>query len=201
MRALWIHRGADPDFVRIKAYGIDSLYFDMFDPKVTLESMQNLSDQGYRVGVYMASNWSEFYGKDPAGIAKVVNDRLKAVFRRKLANEFPRVQFDMEEHDPDKILATITEFRKLRKWQALSWTFEGFQGGWMSPEFVQGMLANRIRFVPQAYTGDMQDMAEDQVMVDLLDRGIPYNVISLFYDAAELPIGWDGFAFIDYRLP
>lgn len=203
MRAVWVDTNNDPDFVKAKAHGIDAFYFDMFDARVTPAYLRALVDQGYKVGVYMASNWWEFKGKTGAEIAKVVSDHLKKVFGKSLKPEFPRVQFDIEEHDPDKILSCLQEFRRLHKYQAVSWTMEGFQGGWMDPAFVDAVVDCNVRVVPQAYTGDMRNMAADQVYKDLLLRGFPENLITLFYDARDLDelIGWNGFAFTQGRLP
>jgi hypothetical protein len=78
---------------------------------------------------------------------------------------------------------------------------ESMQGGWMDDEMVAAVLKARIRVVPQAYTGDMRPIAQDAALRDLLRRGFPETSISLFYDAAALPLDWDGFAFTMGRLP
>jgi hypothetical protein len=74
-------------------------------------------------------------------------------------------------------------------------------GGWMSPTFVQAIVDLRVRVVPQFYLGDMQPVAQDVALKDLLVRGFPYALVSGFYDAAALPGRWDGFAFTMGRLP
>lgn len=202
MKALWVDSGNDPDFAKVVANGIDSLYFDMFDPRVTKPYLQNLSDHGYKVGVYMAGNWPQFIGRSAIDVAGTVANRVREIAgTKKPTHEFPKVQFDLEQHDPAFILACLQAWRKTLPYQDTSWTMEGFQGGWMSSDFVSGILACRVRLVPQAYLGAMEETAADQVLRDLLRRGIPENVISLFYDAAKLPIGWDGFAFTQGRLP
>jgi len=203
VRALWIDSGNDPDFVKIEREDIDTLYFDMFDSRITYAYLQALVDRGFNVGVYMASNWGQFLGKNGTEIAHIVADRVKAIVGKHRTNHFPKVQLDMEEHDPGKSIECLKAFRALKpfRYQDLSWTMEGFQGGWMSPQFVQDVISAHVRVAPQAYAGDMRPFAQDQVLRDLLDAGFPANVISLFYDAANLPIGWNGFAFIQGRLP
>jgi hypothetical protein len=203
MRQVWVDSHTDPDFAKARRHGIDGFYFDIFDERVDPALFQSLVDQGYKVGVYFASNWGEFHGMSGAEIADAVVKRLKDVFGKKLKAEFPRVQADMEEHDPDKIIDFLRQFRFKLKWQALSWTMEGFQGGWMSDAFVAEVVKHRVRVVPQAYTGDMRNMASDQVLRDLMARGFHENIISIFYDAREIDqlIGADGFFFTQQRLP
>ena len=202
MRALWVDSGNDPDFGKAVANGIDTFYFAMFDPRVTKAYLENLVGQGYKVGVYMASNWEQFSGANGSGIASIVTNRVRQIAgTKKPAHDFPKVQFDLEEHDPEKIALCLERWRASLPYQDTSWTMEGFQGGWMTDDFVKRVLACRVRVVPQAYIGNMEESAADMVLRDLLRRGFPENVVSLFYDAKRLPVGWDGFAFTQGRLP
>lgn len=203
VRYVWVDTGNDPDFAKAVKHGIDGFYFDMFDPRVTEGYLKPLVADGYRVGVYMASNWGQFgygflSGKD---IAEVVVKRVREIQGKSAAPSFPKVQIDMEEHDPALISEVILELRRLLPKKDFSWTMEGFQGGWMDPAFVKTVVDSRFRVVPQAYYGDMTDTAEDMVLRDLLKRGFPESSVSLFYDAASLPAGWNGFAFTQGRLP
>ena len=201
MRYLWVDSGNDPDLAKAVKHSIDGLFWDMFDPRLDEAYLQKYLLTGYRVGVYMASNWGQFKDLAPSQVANLVYTRVKKIAGKSFGPDFPKVQFDMEEHDPIKILNTLKEWRRLAPKHSTSWTLESFQGGWMSDEFVKAILGLKIRVVPQAYTGDMQDFAEDQVLRDLLRRGFPEASISLFYDAADVPLGWNGFAFTQGRLP
>jgi hypothetical protein len=78
---------------------------------------------------------------------------------------------------------------------------ESFQGGWMDDELVKAIRETRTRVSPQYYYGDMTVVAQDRALVDLLNRGIPHQAISGFYDAKALPAAWDGFAYHQGRLP
>ena len=202
MRALWVDSGNDPDFAKVVAHDIDGLYFDLFDPRITQTYLQVLVDQGYKVGVYMASNWEEFVGKTPDEVAGIVAKRVREIAgAKKPPTSFPKVQFDLEEHNEDFVADVLEAWRALLPYQDTSWTMEGFQGGWMSDSFVKRVLACKVRVVPQAYMGNMNSTAEDMVLRDLLRRCFPENIVTLFYDAAHLPIGWNGFAFTQGRLP
>ena len=201
MRFVWVDTNNDADLAAGSRHGINGYFFDLFDPKVTQAALQSLVAKGVSVGVYMASNWPQFDGLPGPRVAEVVNARVKQIAGVSLRASFPKVQFDLEKHDPEMIAATFRRWRELRPNQDTSWTMEPFQSGWMSPEFVSAVLAARVRVVPQLYLGNMQPAAADMVLRRMLQAGFPENIISGFYDAAALPAGWDGFAFTQGRLP
>jgi hypothetical protein len=47
----------------------------------------------------------------------------------------------------------------------------------------------------------MERRESDMVLRDLTKRGFPESSVSMFYDAAQLGVGWDGYAFTQGRLP
>ena len=201
MRAVWVDSGNDPDWATHARHSISASYFDIFDPRVTKTYLEGIKAKGQAVGVYMAWNWPQFDGKSPEEVAEIVNTRVRQIAGGGLKPSFPKVQFDLEQHDPDAIIRVLRRWRQIMPNQDTSWTMEAFQGGWMSDAFVQEIIALRIRVVPQAYTGDMRRMSEDGTLRDLIRRGFPEALVTLFYDAAQLPINWDGFAFTQGRLP
>ena len=71
----------------------------------------------------------------------------------------------------------------------------------MDPAFVSRVLACRVRVVPQAFIGNMARVESDATLRDVIRRGFPENVVSVFYDAKQLGVNWDGFAFTMGRLP
>lgn len=194
MRALWVDAKNDPDW--IKCRGMSALYFPVNDPQADLKRrLADSRSRGFAVGVYMAWNWPEFADKDPDDIAELMHSLCAPLGTVK-------VQFDIEAHDPALIELTLARWRALRPKTDTSWTLESFQGGWMTPEFVQRIIDLRVRVVPQFYVGNMEPIAQDVALKDLLMRGFPYTLVSGFYDAATLPLrGWDGFAFTMGRLP
>ncbi len=201
MRGLWVDSGNDPDWAKVYRHSISALYFDLFDPRVTAPYLLSMVDRSVQVGVYVASNWPQVSGNG-RDFAEKTSARLKEVMTGGVTKpSFPKVQLDMEEHDPGKIADALKRWRELHRYQDTSWTMEAMQGGWMDPAFVQTVLDCRVRVVPQYYTGDMRPMAQDVAFRDLLVRGFPPQVISGFYDAAALPINWDGWAFTMGRLP
>jgi len=209
MKNLWVDAGNDPDFNKGDQHKIDGYFLAMFDSRTTLTQLQAIKAKGHTCGIYMVTNWPQFVGKSPTEIAAIVNSEFQRVLLSGL-----RVQFDMEEHDPEKIATVLEEWRKLQPKINTSWTMESFQGGWMSPSFVSRMLACKVRIVPQFYKGNMgavddpwgllaEQVAQDMALRDLTRRGFPESLVTGFYDAATLPQGtpWDGFAFTQGRLP
>lgn len=194
MRYLWTDAGNDPDFNRGDKHGINGYFQPMFDIRTTRKSLENIRGHGHAAGIYLGHNWLP--GKTAAQYAAIASAEYKRLYVPGL-----KVQFNLEEHDPGFIADVLEAWRALRKNVGTSWTMEGFQGGWMGTSFVPRLLATRVRVVPQTFTGNMTRQESDAVLRDLTKRGIPESLISPFYDAAQLGIGWDGFAFTAGRLP
>lgn len=203
MRIAWTVAGDDPDFGQGDKYGIDGYYYPIFDSLTTPERLVATSAYGGGriIGVHMGHNWLPGYS--PAQLAAAMNQEYKRLTGNGTINSKLRVMFNMEEHDPEKIAATMEAWRALpgRKNVGTAWSPEGMQGGWMSDTFVARLLACKVRIVPQTFYGNMQRIEGDQVLRDLTRRGFPENIVSLFYDGAQLGAEWDGFAFTMGRLP
>lgn len=198
MKAVWVDAGNDPHWERIIKHGITRLYFPVSDP--TADVSRRLADvkaRGLIGGLYSAWSW---YDTDGAGYAEATNKRVLEIAPN-ATNAWPKIQLDDEEHDPDRIIRLLRRWRQLRPNTDTSWTLEVFQGGWMPPSFVEEVVRLKIRVVPQCYLGDMQPVCTLAGARDLTVRGFPDSLITPFYDAARLPIGWDGFAFTMGRLP
>lgn len=199
MHGIWVDAGNDPVWEKIEAWGITWVYFPLSDPPADVRRrLLDAKQRGYVGGVYSAWNW---YGS-PTGpqYARETHSALRSV-APDATNRWPKVMLDNEVHDPAAIAAMLTTWRSLRRYTDTAWTFESFQGGWMSPNFVQSVVAAHVRLVPQCYLGNMQPVDALAAARDLTSRGVPDALISPFYDAAHLPIGWDGFAFTMGRLP
>ena len=194
MRFTWTVAGDDPGYDNCKAHGINGLYAPLFDSLTTRAYLQGFKDKGFANGLYLGHNW--FPGLDATALAK----KVVAEYKR-IALPDTRLMLNLENHDPAFVLAVVQKVRAALPKVNLSWSPEGMQGGWMAPEFVAGILACRVRVVPQAFLGGMQRVESDQVLRDLTRRGFPESVISIFYDAAALGQNWDGFAFTEGRLP
>lgn len=200
MKALWIDSGNDPDWAKVKAHKMTHLYFDLYDPRVRAPYLRDVKSRGYGVGVYVVSNWPQVAG-DGKTFAEKVSAQLSIVAPGPDVAAFPKVQLDIEQHDPVFILEALKRWRELRPKRDTSWTMESMQAGWMSPAFVTGVLACKVRIVPQYYLGDMSPVAQDVGLKDMLSAGFPASLVTGFYDAAALPAFWDGFAFTMGRLP
>jgi len=72
--------------------------------------------------------------------------------------------------------------------------------GWVTADLVEAVRQCKFRLVPQYYLGNMTPVAQD-VEYNRVQARFPTAAISGFYDAAHLPVDWDGFAFIQGRLP
>lgn len=199
IHGVWVDAGNDPVWEKIERWGIRWLYFPLSDPPDAVRGrLLETRRRGYIGGVYSASNW---YG-EPAGDGYALEvDRILKQVAPDATNRWPKVMFDDERHEPHTITAWLQTWRRLRRYTDTAWTFESMQGGWMDAEFVADVIAAKVRLVPQCYVGDMQPFDTLTAARDLGRRGFPDSLMSPFYDAAKLPVGWDGFAFTMGRLP
>jgi hypothetical protein len=198
MRYIWILEGDVPNVPRLREQGINGLYFDPRDPNTTKAKLLDYRAQGFAVGMYGAWNWAEA-GDTGEEFAEWMQAMVVPLTDGR--KDQPRVQFDIEAHDPNYVGDCLVRFRTLEPGRAMSWTMESFQGGWMDDPLIAVIKMTRTRLAPQYYYGDMSVVAQDRAMVDLLNRGIHHRGISGMYDAAALPAAWDGFAFHQGRLP
>lgn len=196
MRYLWVDRGNNADFTIGAKYGIDGYFFDPRDERVSKAYLEDVVAKGKAVGIYIGAGWGEV-GDTPVSYVSRVTDWMIPLRKD---NNFPKVQFDIELHDPVFVLEVLRLWRKAYPWQATSWSLESMQGGWMSPEFVAGVVAAHCRVSPQYYGGDMTPIAPDRAFRNLALAGFPLALISGTYDAARLDAWWDGFAFTQGRL-
>lgn len=200
MRAVWVDSGNDAHWEKLARHAITWVYYPANDPIPDLRRRLNdTKARGLRGGLYSAWNW--WPSEDGAGYAETMHERVLKV-APDATNSWPKIQLDDETHDPDRILRMLKRWRELRKNTDTSWTFECMQGGWMDPPFVEEVVARKVRLAPQCYLGDMSAVFDTlEVARDLTKRGFPDSLISPFYDAARLPLEWQGFAFTMGRLP
>jgi len=207
VKALWVDEDNDPNYAKVAQFGITALYFALRDPRLTPTYLGQVRARGFGVGVYAVQSWPEYGGDGTHGgpgdvFAENVAARLAVVAGTTLGRNHPKVQLDMEDHDPVNIARALTRWRELHRYQDTSWTMEAGQGGWMDAAFVAAVLLARVRLVPQCYNGAMTEVWDTLAYArDLTKRGFPDSLVSPFYDAARLPHGWDGFAFTMGRLP
>ena len=208
MRALWVDAGNDADWEKVQREKMTALYYPVTDPIGDVKRrVADTSVRGYTSGVYMAWNWPQFSGLTGVGMAEMMHSLVAQVEQGGVP---VKVQFDYEDHPPDppdaavQIRGMLSRWRALRPKQDTSWTLEGGQGGWMTTEFVQAIIALKIRVVPQLYSGSMgQNWCPLARVRDLTKRGFPDALVSPFYDAAAIDnyLGAEGFFFTQGRLP
>lgn len=196
MRFVWTDAGDDPSWGIGDKHGIDGYFMPMFDSLTTREFLRDeVKARGHVAGIYLGHNWPQ-ENLPPLDCARAVSAEYKRCQVPGL-----RVMFNMEEHDPEKIASTLEAWRQWHPFVPTSWSPEGMQGGWMDAEFCERVLACRTRVVPQAFTGSMVRRESDTVKADVVRAGFPEGAVSVFYDAAQLGLGWQGYAFTMGRLP
>ena len=204
MRFVWTVAGDDPDYGNCKKHGVNGLFAPMFDTLTTKMYLRTFRAQGFPiVGLYVGHNWFPALSAEQLA-AKVVAEYKRLVFASgegDPALRDIRLMMNLEQHDPVFILKCLTAIRKALPNVGLSWSPEGMQGGWMDDGFVLGITALRVRVVPQAFIGNMSRVESDQTLRNLLNRGFTKDQVSIFYDAAQLGVNWDGYAFTEGRLP
>jgi len=207
MRFAWCVEGDDPDFAEGDRHSIDGYFYPMDDALTTTSEVQKatLWSGGRAVGIYYGHNWHPTF--TPGQIAAFIRGEYKRVTKNGTVLKQLRVMYNEEEHDPTKILAVLSQVRSALPGVGLSWSPEGMQGGWMSPEFVAEITRLRVRVVPQNFwgaDGSIQgDWAADAVLRDLLKRGFKSEQVSLFWDGKTIDKyrNAEGFVFTMGRLP
>ncbi len=196
MRWIWTDAGDDPSWGIGDKHGIDGYFAPLFDEPLTTEVVRETVARGHAVGVYFGHNWRPL--ASPEQIVAEVNAEFKRLV--KVAPRL-RLMWNLEEQDPEFVADVLEEWRRVQPKVNTSWSPAGMQGGWMHEEFVDRVLACRVRVVPQCFDGSMNRWESDVVKADVVRRGFPEHIVSCFYDAAQLGAWWDGFAFTAGRLP
>lgn len=218
MRFTWTVAGDDPDYANCRAHGINGLFAPLFDPLTTGAYLKKFKAEGFAAqGVYLGHNW--FLG---LGFS-ILADKVALEYRKlRTASGLTglRLMLNLEQHDPTFVLGCLRRVRSQLPTTGLSWSPEGMQGGWMSPEFVAAIVALKVRVVPQTFVGSMANLddreanpkkfyadvraslrSENQIRDDLTSRGFPVESISLFHDGAWLTSSAEGYVFTEGRLP
>jgi hypothetical protein len=199
MRYVWTDAGDDPSWGVGDANGINGYYAPIFD-SLTDDVVVEAARRGHVVGICIPHG---HLAGTPDEIAKVVSVEYARISKLIPTTKL-RVMFNYEEHEPDLVADRLEAWRELRPFVATSWSPEGMQGGWMDPEFVERVLACRVRVVPQAYAGagrPLRRRESDVVKADVVRAGFPEHIVSCFYDAAQLGEEWEGFAYTVGHLP
>lgn len=199
MRYLWVDSPDNPWWEAIDAHGITGLFFDPREARVTKSYLEQVAARGQHVGIYLGHAWGDF-GTTPQSFVDKAVSWVKSLRK---GNDFPRVQWDLEQHDPSFIARVLQLWRKVYPFQATSWTMEGAQGGLFDgkPELVDAIIRTRVRLSPQLFNGAMTEAWDSLAMTrDLTLRGFPAAAVSPCYDAGKLPGYWQGYAFTQGRL-
>lgn len=195
MRALWVDRGNEPNWVLARRYGFDEIFIDARDGQYAkAEVFAYASTLGFRAGLYRAASWTpELSGQALAELAHRDLLRLASPLN-------PPYCIDIEYQDSAYVRAFFNTWRRLRPRRRCDWGLRPFQGGWVR-ELAGDLERWGIGVVPYHYLGDMSPCAADRVYADLAPYVRPPSYLWGFYDAALLPLhGWAGYAFTQGRL-
>lgn len=198
MRYAWVDSEHNPRDDLAAQFGIDGWFFDPRDAFVTKPYLETWCEKKGRVaGIYLGHAWGEFGSTPESFVLKA----LSWVKPLRKSNSFPKVQWDLEQHDPEFILRVLRLWRASLPGQETSWTLEPGQGGLFGPEFITEITQKlRVRVVPQLFGGPMKPYDARWVLEDLTSRGWPPHVISFCHDGALLHAGWSGYAFTMNRI-
>lgn len=210
MRNVWAVPNDDPSWDRLEQHGVTGVYVAMEgDGLLSKDYLREIQTRVGVAGLYQGHNWHP--GESAVQSAQRASAAYAAVTTGTGKVSGVRVMLNWEQHDPQDILLGLREWRRLRPNVNTSWSMEGMQGGWMGPvvtatvsrsAFIAEIVDDiKVRWVPQGFVGNMARRESDIVLRDLIRRGVPENVVSLFYPAADLGEGWDGFAFTEGLLP
>jgi hypothetical protein len=209
VKAAWVRPGGPkyPDPEKAKKYGITRHYWDATDPAVDskfLDAMRTRTE----VGITRDPSWGNLTGKQ---LAQTLSDDLVRLASPSFGAGLKQcaVIVDIEamwQRGSGYVLEWLTAWRNLRPTRPTCWTTEPFQGGTVSDELAARINADpNLIVVPQLYFGAMVPAVESQVAMEMVStsgrRDIDRSRVKCYYDAAHLPLAWDGIVFDFNALP
>jgi hypothetical protein len=94
------------------------------------------------------------------------------------------VMFDYEEHSIEKVVAGLKKWRGVRSRRDTIWSMEPLQGGWVGDPQMKRQISSdlNLKLVPQTYRSQMEPVAQDAVLKDLI---VNYSVtqVLLYYQS------------------
>lgn len=197
MRAALVTPGGPlvPDLAKARRYGITRLYWEATDPQITAPLFDDVRAAGMEVGIMRDPSWDNF---SPTALARELDHDL---VRLRSGDRQCAILADIEKHDADYVIRFLQAWRAVRPRRETAWTLEPLQGGWFERDLVRACVQADVLVVPQTYLGDMSPVPLDAVRSQLIDAGLPRSRVALFYDAAHIPVWWDGIAFTFAALP
>ena len=204
MRAVWVDRGQDADYATLRKHSITDPYYDVRDPRVTLQYLNGVVGRGFAPGLYACSQgegWPSPTTMSGPAWADWVYEKVQVAIAPGTMGSYPKVCLNCETHNPDWIVSMLKRWRKRSPRRETYWSPEGRQAGNFSPAHVAAINACNVGVVPQFFRGDMTPQSPG-VVLELLAAGFAPDRLYGFFDAAALPYNWSrGFAFTQGRLP
>ena len=200
-----------PPLAPLATYNIRRLYYDLRDPQVDQQFLDELRADPKRnltegVGIQYAPDWDN--SPAPEVVAKTISDALvRLASPSYFVNGKPPAQcavlLDNESKDMSYVLACITAFRKLRSSRELVWTLEGHQGEILKAN--QDLVAklnsdpNITGVIPQSYDANVIDWETSAMTRDVVLAGVdPKKVFPFIGLRQRTPRPWwEGCLFVE----
>lgn len=192
--------GVDTD--KAKAWGIERLWFESTDPRVTKTNMAAVRSRGVGVGIKM--NGTGY------ALATALDSKLTELGFGTTTGPFScGVMADDETHQWDQTIILYDTFRKLRWSRYFIITIEPWQAPAIPPEFIQRINPDQnFLLAVQAYMdyqGDPLYPAYAPAAKDQLERaGVLKDRLTIFNAVKanmQFPYGWEGLWWTFDNLP
>lgn len=205
MKACFVDHGNEANYDLLKRHGVTEVLYPTQNSPVSAALCQKAKDKGFDVSLMVAWGWTgagttgksfaEFCDRELKRIGWAGNPKLVADIEKGAGLDDVRYV--------DYVVDFVTRWRQLRPTRATDWTLESLQGGLFNGrgQAVAAIVQANVGIVPQFYTGDERPIAADVACKDLLAYGFPQHRLRGFYLARDLPVGWDGYAWSQGKLP
>ena len=192
-----------PPYAPLETYGIKRLYYDLRDPQIDQQFLDELRADPRRnltegVGIQYDPVWDNYPA--PEVVAKTISGALVRLASPSFyAGGVPprqcAVLMDNESKDMGYVLACIVAFRKLRQSRELLLTIEGHQGALIkaNPDLVTKLNSdpNITGVLPQAYDKNVIDWETAAITRDVVQAGVsPAKVFPFIGLRSRTPRPW-----------
>jgi hypothetical protein len=202
-RSIWIDFGQNPDNAKFTANGINCAYFDgrwiaaKTDPIGYLKSVKTSS-----VGLYLCDphQWPNTGPTDPVAWAKWGYDLIQHHAAPGTGGDWPRVDLNYEQDDPQWLLAMLRQWRKNNPHRTTAFVVQANKASIYAP-VAQSIAALNVIVKPECFVGNMQRVESSHEIQSWAAAGIPNSLLEPMLDASQLGAFWSGTCFTMGRLP
>jgi hypothetical protein len=208
---------AQPDYDKAAKYKLQRLYWQANDEQLSRGVIDAVGKRQIAPGLMRDPIWGTLSRLDyekavsagnppkpldaPTLAHTLSQDLARLGFDANTAPDSCAVLADIEFHNVTYLLLFLKTWRQLRSLRMTGWTLEPHQGGWFTTDLVRMLMQAKVTIFPQAYYGDQTPADPDWTRCDLIERGLPRELVSVAYSAKVLPEYWDGIAYRFDQLP